>query len=320
MDKQIIIKIAKMHYLEGMTYNKISKKLNISNAYISKLLKVAKNTGIVEIRIVDNEKDSSEIRDLSIVLTSKFKLKDIFITSDVEEDIVPIVKRNIGEAASLYLYENLEENSKLGITWGTTISIAIDNLRNYKKRNIKVGCIQLLGNLSGITIEQYGVNIVTKASEIFGGDAYLINAPSVVDNNYIKEAIVSSLEVKRVFEQYGKINFSISGVGSLAELANSTLYKKGYLTDEILKYFKENNIVGDVLLNFYTINGEILKTSFDERKVGISLKDYKKIPNKIVVSAGLYKAKAIYGAIKAGLVDILITDFRTAKELRKLNH
>jgi DNA-binding transcriptional regulator LsrR (DeoR family) len=43
----------------------------------------------------------------------------------------------------------------------------------------------------------------------------------------------------------------------------------------------------------------------------------RKIPMKICVSGTREKINAIYGGIKAGLVDVLITDAETAKALLK---
>jgi DNA-binding transcriptional regulator LsrR (DeoR family) len=318
-ERKRIIKIAKMYYIEGFNYQNISKRLNLSSAYISRLLKMGREAGLIEIRIKDID-ENIQINELSKELTDKFGLKSIFIQESVKSTDVDQLKKNVAKGAAVFLYENIEVNATLGISWGTTILNTVNELMDFKKKNSNVTCMQLCGNLSAIPIEVNGINLVAKMSEVFNGKYKLLSVPAFVDNEYIKEAIMTDSHVKNVFSEYNTINYSISSVGSLSDLNYSTLYSMGYLDRERVSEVMSKDAVGDVLFYFFTIDGEIITPDFSKRFIRIDLEDYQRIPNKIIIATGKYKVKAIYGAIKALLGNILITDIDTAQELVKLNY
>ena len=51
----------------------------------------------------------------------------------------------------------------------------------------------------------------------------------------------------------------------------------------------------------------------DGRMVGVSLDQLERIPTKLVVAGGAAKQRAVLAALRAGLVDILVTDAETAR-------
>ena len=68
------------------------------------------------------------------------------------------------------------------------------------------------------------------------------------------------------------------------------------------------------------MDGDIITPEYSNRFIRIDLDDYRRIPHKTIIAVGDYKVKAIYGALKAGLADVLITDMETAEALTKFNY
>lgn len=56
-------------------------------------------------------------------------------------------------------------------------------------------------------------------------------------------------------------------------------------------------------------------SSLKNSHLGIDLETYKKIPTKIIVAAGAFKARTIRAFVKGGYVDVLIIDQTLAREL-----
>ena len=52
-----------------------------------------------------------------------------------------------------------------------------------------------------------------------------------------------------------------------------------------------------------------------DRTIGLNLEELKKINHKILISSGLEKIKAVLGALKGNLADVLIIDQDTAEGL-----
>ena len=53
----------------------------------------------------------------------------------------------------------------------------------------------------------------------------------------------------------------------------------------------------------------------NERTIAIGFDDMQGIPNRIGVSGGMHKARPNIGAARAGLINVLITDQDTAREM-----
>jgi DNA-binding transcriptional regulator LsrR (DeoR family) len=73
--------------------------------------------------------------------------------------------------------------------------------------------------------------------------------------------------------------------------------------------------VGDVCLRFFDANGDLIESSVNDRLVGISYEDLKRIPRRIGVAGGPDKLAAVRGAILGGWANILITDLDDADRL-----
>ena len=78
-----IIEVARLYYQLDYSQQEIAKKLDVSRPTVSRLLKQAKDTGIVEVKI-HNPVEAGEV--LTERLKEKFGLKEVIIASVSEYD------------------------------------------------------------------------------------------------------------------------------------------------------------------------------------------------------------------------------------------
>jgi DNA-binding transcriptional regulator LsrR (DeoR family) len=57
---------------------------------------------------------------------------------------------------------------------------------------------------------------------------------------------------------------------------------------------------------------------YNECIIGLTIEEMMHIPNTIAVAMGLYKAKAILGGLRTGVIDVMCTDLQTANEVLRL--
>ena len=74
-------------------------------------------------------------------------------------------------------------------------------------------------------------------------------------------------------------------------------------------------MVGDVGLRFVDASGSPLDLEINERIIGLSLEQIKRIPRVIGVAGGEEKQKIILAALRGEILDALITDDATARAL-----
>ena len=73
--------------------------------------------------------------------------------------------------------------------------------------------------------------------------------------------------------------------------------------------------VGDICFRFFTADGEPIKSPLMKRVIGIDLAKLRGCKRVVGVAGGGAKVQAILGALRGGLLDVLITDHRTAEAL-----
>jgi DNA-binding transcriptional regulator LsrR (DeoR family) len=73
--------------------------------------------------------------------------------------------------------------------------------------------------------------------------------------------------------------------------------------------------VGDIALRYFDQDGRPICGELDERVIGITLEELKKIEWVVGVAGGVEKLQAIRGALLGKNVNVLITDQHTAMEL-----
>jgi DNA-binding transcriptional regulator LsrR (DeoR family) len=100
------------------------------------------------------------------------------------------------------------------------------------------------------------------------------------------------------------------GVGGVA--LDGTMVQTGYLKPDDMRDLSGRGAVGDVLLRYFTIDGEHVPTPNESITMSPSFEEIRGLPYLVGVAAGPEKAEAIVGALRGGLLKCLITDSDTA--------
>ena len=148
-----LVEVARMYYEQDRTQSEIAAHYGISRPMVSKLLKEARDVGIVTIRIqAPGAKDSGQIS-LMEQVGRKFGIYEGVVVRDGPNDHT--TNDAVAETAVRYL-ENLGEGT-LGIGWGHVIG---DVVRHIEQRNRLVPVCQavcpLIGN-GGVGLDRKSV-------------------------------------------------------------------------------------------------------------------------------------------------------------------
>ena len=84
---------------------------------------------------------------------------------------------------------------------------------------------------------------------------------------------------------------------------------------QMLRELKKEGGVGEILGRVFDQNGQTIHSDFDQKIIGLSLEDLRKIPTRVGIAYGTKKIEAIKVALQSGLINVLITDHLTAQEL-----
>lgn len=308
-------KICKLYYQRGLSKIDIGKKLRISRFKVADLLDQALKEGIVEITI--NE-PSHTFLDLENSLEEKFKIYRAVVvkTSFNYEE----TKKDIGRAAANCLLDIVYDDDVIGVAWGTTIYemvnfFPLSTERNIERNNISV--VQITGGLNQVSMDFNAIELTRRVAKVFGAKSYQLYAPAVVDNIETKNALMLESNIKKTIEMFSKINIAIVGVGSVVPEPSTMLYRDGFIRKEDFENILKCGAVGDINSYFYDKNGNNCETELERRTIGIDLNHLRRIRYVMAVCGGKFKADAIYGALKGKIINMIITDEETAKEILK---
>lgn len=310
-DIDLITKVCNLRYREEKSQKEISELLKISQAKVSRLMKKAFVLGILKISIIDNK---SELSGIESQLEKKFGLRRAIVAqSDNYSD--KELKLILGQKAANYLENIIKDDDVIGISHGSTIREVISALPIRFPQKIEV--VQILGGSYQLLFGNDGTDLTKDFSQKFNVNPHILLAPLFVDNKKIRDTILEDSNIKLTLKMFKKINIAIVGIGTFYPILSSSIFKLGNLNRKEIKELRTKKVVGDVFGHFIDSAGDFCKTSVGDRVISITGPDIFKIEYRIGIAGGENKFRAIMGALRKKIVNIIVTDDRVAKLILK---
>lgn len=307
----VIAEVARMYYIEGMSQLDIANILFFSKAKVSRALRIAREKHIVEFQINYPLKRSIQ---LETKLKREFGLKEALVVSDLyDNQSTEISIKRIGEMAANYLDETLKDGDSIGLAWGRTMHQTVRQLKPSSPRRIQV--LQLMGN----SMDDYNLEIdVTTLTEgmarAFQGTAVRLYAPMYVNSDIVRKELLREPIIRKTMDKIRNVDYAMTGIADVSlEYPKSTW--AGYLTEHKKQDLIRKGAVGYLCGYFLDKNGNKLSDPINDKIIGISFEDLKKVPYVIAVAGGLDKTNSILAALRGNLIHCLITDSRIAQKL-----
>lgn len=306
---RLLIDIAQMYYGESATQNAVAKKFNISRSLVSKYLSRAKDLGIVEIRVHDEL--FHPYKQLEEKLKKKFELENIVCVNTTDPSQV---KQRIGDATAKFLSRVIQSDSVIGVSAGTTVYEVATNMFLNVNMN-KLTFVPLVGGLGKEHTDIHANVICDIFARRTGGMSVELHAPVLVDSSNAKEVLLSQRFIKKTFDLMKRVDIALVGIGGAMVYSET---KKAYLQNVDPSTLENKELViGDICYNFFDKHGRYVDTDWNRRVMAIDLEEIQKIPLVIGAAGGLHKVEGIRAALKGQLINVLITDIVTARELLK---
>ena len=305
----LLAHVAEMYYIDGMGQTAIAEVIGVTRSMVSRMLTDARNRGIVEIRIHHPLHAEHTLEDQLKQLTG---IQEVFVVSVRSYDDHNRLLAELGHAGASIFQRFVEPGKSIGIAWGTTVSAAIDALDISIRVPVKI--VQLIGALGARNQEYDGHALVLRLADKLGGEGYFINAPYLCQTPEIAHAFMDTPGIRETIELGRRVDVALLGIGT-TELQYSSYFLAGYVEAQEIDRLQAAGAVGDIAGNHFDLDGNILQDGFTQRQITIASGDLKKVPTRICVAGGPGKTKAIIGALRSGLVNVLVTDSITARNI-----
>ena len=143
-----------------------------------------------------------------------------------------------------------------------------------------------------------------------------IYAPTFVESAALRVALLREPGVAETVARFGALNLAIVGIGAMPtgdDGAASSLVRSGVLDNTEVLRLTELGAVGDLVVHPFDATGRFVAPDLAERAVAIGVEELRRVRRVVAVASGTRKAGAIRGALKSGVIRMLVTDGPTAR-------
>lgn len=307
---RLISRVAQMYHIEGKRQADIAQHLRLSQATVSRMLKRAEAEDIVRTTVIPPVGTYS---DLESALRERFNLPEAVVV-DCSEDRDGAIMARIGEAAAHLLEVTLAPGEIIGVSsWSQTIFKMVENIHPQKSARAKY-VVQTLGGMGDPSVQTHATQLTTRLAKLTGAEPKLLPVQGVTTSREAKLLMLGEPFVRDTMDLFGNITLAIVGIGAVEP--SELLARSGNIfSARELADLADAGAVGDISLRFFDKDGKTVKTPLDDRVIGISLEDLTRIERVIALAGGAKKVDAIAGALRTGVIDMLVTDKFTAERL-----
>lgn len=308
----LLVTVASLYYDQNQNQQQIADRLEISRSSVSRMIKEARDRGIVEIQI---KRPLYRNYELEQRLLDRFGIQDAYVllTGNVSQPDAGLAA--IGRLAAGYLkrvIDGLAPHSSIGIAWGTGVYAAVSALPQSQDKQIDV--IQMLGSVGAPNPLIDGPDLARMAAAKLGGRHYYLHAPVLVEQTGLRDMLFREPAVREALARIDSMAMAITGIGTIQPAASSFL-RTGHLSVAELEELEEQGIVGETCGRFFNAQGESECYEINQHVVGIELSVLQQISRVVAVASGLPKVAAILGALRGHLLTVLCTDDITARAI-----
>ena len=304
-------KVARMYYIQDLNQQTITEKLQLHQSTISRMLKKARSLNLVRFSIATPPGTFAELEDQ---LTSRFDLRDAIVVDCPAEGEAMV--RDLGVALAYFLETTLKPGKIVGISsWSRSLFAMVDAL--HPGAYCKDGkVVQILGGVGNVGSEFHAIYIAQRLAGSVGARPVLLQSPAVVGSVEAQRVLSRDPSMQEASALFDKLDIALVGIGSMEPSRMLSASGNIFSRDERAE-LQRLGAVGDICFRCYNADGQPIKSPLMKRVIGIDLAKLRACKRVVGVAGGAQKIPAILGALRGGLIDVLITDQRTAEALTK---
>lgn len=298
-----LVRVSRLYYELGETQEAIARVVGVTRPQVSRLLKEAREQGVVEIRIVDRVEAPSGAGE---ALRAAFDLRAVHLAPTTDATAA-VARRRVGKLAGEVLRELIRDGMVVGVGDGAAMSATADALEPGSQVDATV--VPLCG---GFWRPTAGADPARRLGDSLGAATYALHAPGVLDSSTVRDALLAHDGVRSVTAQWHRLDAVILGIGAPTWTAAT-------VGPQAMAELEAAGAIGEVLISPFDIDGRLVASSLRDRTIAFDARDLPGLPISIGVAEGAAKVAPILGALRGRFVNVLVTDVATAEAVLRLH-
>jgi DNA-binding transcriptional regulator LsrR (DeoR family) len=309
-DIELMTRVASQYYLEGMTQEAVARSLRLSRPKVGRLLERARTVGIVEITVNVHPDIGLQVE---AALVTEFRLDRVLLVNDQTDESGQ--RASVARAAALFLKRQLSDGDVVALGMGRNVGAVPDFLGTPPPR-----AATFVSAIGGSPLVDTGVNpneICRRLAESFRGTAEVLYAPAYAETPAVRDAFINHDNVRDVLERARGANVALIGIGNARD--DSAVVRMGCFSVSEMRRLRDRGAVGDILGSFFDADGHAVVDGIGDRVVAIGRADLEAIKCVVAICSERDKGDAILGALRSGMVNVLVTNLSTARTVLELS-
>jgi DNA-binding transcriptional regulator LsrR (DeoR family) len=309
-DIELMTRVASQYYLEGMTQEAVARSLRLSRPRVGRLLDRARMTGIVEITVNVHPDIGLQVE---AALVSEFGIDQVMLVNDQTDESGQ--RASVARAAAGFLRRQLSDGDVVALGMGRNVGAVPDFIGAPPPRTAT-----FVSAIGGSPLVDTGINpneICRRLAEAFAGSAEVLYAPAYAETPAVRDAFINHDDVRDVLERARAANVALIGIGNARD--DSAVVKMGCFSVTEMRRLRDRGAVGDILGSFFDADGRAVVDGIGDRVVAVGRADLEAIKCVVAICSERDKGEAILGALRSGMVNLLVSNLSTARAVLELS-
>lgn len=174
---ELLLRVARMYHVQSETMDAIAHHLGVSRSTVSRLLKEARDRGLVRVTITDPDRPMTRLAE---IFRRSFHVQAHLVNVRPGSSYVLRLEQ-VAKVAARLLDEIITDDDVVGVAWGTTVSVIAQHLRPRDLSGVIV--VSLNGGANQRTTGlPYVGSILQRFAAAFHGEEQFLALPAFFDN------------------------------------------------------------------------------------------------------------------------------------------
>lgn len=290
---------ARLYYVDELTQDEVAGHLGTTRSSVSRMLRTARARGIVRISINYPLARQAHLEER---LVTTFGIREaLVLAADAGADSL----ERTGDLAAGWLAEHVEDGQTITLSWGRTLKAVAEQLTVDRAYDVTV--VQLGGDLQ-LDPRLSGHELVREVAAKLGGQYSYLHAPAILDSPQTVADLLANRSIAAEIRKAREADIALVGIGAFGHGFAAQIVESAYLTAEERVSLERLAPAGDIAARFFDDDGRQIASPLRDRVLALELDELAQIPIVAAVTAGREKARGLWGALRGGLVDVVICD------------
>jgi deoxyribonucleoside regulator len=327
-DERFVRKVAYSYYEDGHSQETIAEMEFCSRQTVSKALQKAKDRGIVRISIVPDLR-TGYLRNLSRDVRIQLGLDDLIMVSGRNMNMIASnehlddVTTEIASAAAEYLDQMLTDSDILAISGGGRFMRNLVRYLNPTRVLPHMQVVATIGFVESRTSSGDANLIAYDLAEAYGANHLWFPCPAFLPSSENVQMVRQLPIINEAYDMITRANVIVTSLWTPG--TNKDLLTRGILSQSQLEVIETYRAVADINHWVFDAAGRCINELHEPFPYVLSGLEIPRLKDKIkqsnakvilVVGGSPSYVPAIRAVLKAGLVNILVTDHITAQLLQ----